>query len=551
MFYMEILIGGGLCLQEIAALFCPLAVESHESSMNWTLATLAACFTAVLWIGLKSRRNYSSSNDFLNASGSISMWAAALAFLAYNCGSIEVVGISAMAAQYGVQALHFYWIGGIPGMIFMGLVVLPIYQRAGARSIPEFLGARFGPAVRFLNACVSMIGTLCFAGVALYTLAQVLYVILGSGFLAGELVCAAVVLLYVLAGGVRGSIFTSVFQLFVMIAGLTPLLFLSVRFDRASWALRADRWHLWKPLPLFSPHAPLDCCGVILGLGFVISFSYWCTDFVMIQRALTAHSIEEARKVPLLAGFCKMLFAFLVVLPGVAAPSLLHGSASFDQTMPSLMVLKFGPVLRGVGTAALVAGLMAWLAGNVSGFSALWVEEIYRRFRPNCSEQHYIRAGQIAVPACLLLAQLTAFAAFWFNDIMEFLQLIVSLFYAPMFAIVLAGVLRRRVGERGAFAGICAGIASAIAVQTARWFGLAHFGSQMTANFYIAIMSFTAAMSVCLILQEASPRGVANDSGNNVVFDSALRLALRPTPSSLFLSAALLLVCLFLNVMWW
>jgi solute:Na+ symporter, SSS family len=513
----------------------------------WGIAIFLLCLGAVLWIGWHSRRRWSSANDYLNASRSISLWAAALAFLAYNCGSIEVLGMSAMAAQYGVQALHFYWIGGIPGLVFFGIVVVPIYMRTGARSLPEYLGTRFGPSVRLLNACIAMIGTVCFAGVALYTIAQVLNVIVGWPFLPSELVCAAVVLAYVLAGGVRASLFTSVFQLLVMIAGLTPLVFFTVHFNAPTWAHRAARWHLWTPLPLVGPHAPLDCLGVLLGLGFVISFSYWCTDFVMIQRALTARTIEDARKVPLLAGFGKMGIAFLVVLPGVAAPALLHGKASFNQTMPALMALEFGPVLLALGTAALLAGLMAWLAGNVSGFAALWAEEIYRtRLRPGRSEQHYIRAGQIAVPICLAAAQLAAFATFRFRDIMEFLQLIVALFYAPVFAAVLAGVASRRTTERGAFAGICAGVAAAMALQASVWAGLVHFGSQMSANFYEAIVSFCAATAVCLLLRDKMRAGKAQPA-----FDAGLRNALRPSPALAWLSATLLALCLILNVLWW
>jgi len=516
----------------------------------WGLVIFPLCLAAVLCIGWSSRRPWSSANDYLNASRSISLWAAALAFLAYNCGSIEVVGMSAMAAQYGAQALHFYWVGGIPGMIFLGLVVLPVYMRSGARSLPEYLGMRFGPKVRLLNACISMAGTVCFAGVALYTLGQVLHVILGWRFQAGALLCAAVVLAYVLAGGVRASIFTSVFQLFVMVAGLAPLLFFTVRFNAASWAHRPDRWHLWRPLPLFSPHASLDRICVLIGLGFVISFSYWCTDFVMIQRALAARTADDARKVPLLAGFGKMGIAFLVVLPGVAAPALLRGTVSFDQTMPALMALEFGPALLALGTAALIAGLMAWLAGNVSGFSALWTEEIYRvRLHPGRSEQHYIRAGQMAVPACLALAQLAAYAAFQFHDIMEFLQLIVALFYAPVFAAVLAGVTSRRTTERGAFAGICAGVAAALALQVACWMRFARFGSQMNANFYEAILSFSVALSACLLMRERACQDAPG--GADVVFDKTLRKALRPSPALAVLSIVLLALCLFLNVLWW
>ncbi len=512
----------------------------------WAVAVLPLCLAAVLWIGWRSRRHWSSANDYLNASRSISTWAAALAFLAYNCGSIEVVGISAMAAQYGVQALHFYWVGGIPGLVFMGLVVLPIYMRTGARSLPEYLGMRFGPSVRLLNAAISLIGTACFSGVALYAAAQVLHLILGWRYQASMLLCAAVVLAYVLAGGVRASIFTSVFQLFVMIAGLAPLLFFAVHLDAADWAQRAARWRLWSPLPAISPHASLDRFGVLVGLGFVISFSYWCTDFVMIQRALAARTVEDARKVPLLAGFGKMGIAFLVVLPGVAAPALLPAGVPFDQTMPALMRLEFGPALLALGTAALVAGLTAWLAGNVSGFCALWVEEIYRvRLRPGRAEQHYIRAGQLAVPVCLLLAEVAAYGAFHFRDMMEFLQLIVALFYAPVFAAVVAGLGSRRTTECGAFVGICAGVAAALALQCCYWTHIAPFGSQMTANFYEAALGFAVAIAVCLLI-----RGERSQHGS-VIFDAALWRELRPSPALFALSVALLAVCLLLNVLWW
>ena len=523
---------------------------SHSRLGLTGLAILLMCL-AVLAIGWRARRRWSSANDYLNASRSIPLWAAALAFLAYNCGSIEVIGMSAMAAQYGVQALHFYWVGGIPGLIFLGLVAVPVYMRTGARSLPEYLGMRFGPRVRLLNACVSIIGTVCFAGVALYTIAQVLEVIAGWGFLRTELTCAVVVMAYVLAGGVRASIFTSVFQLFVMIAGLAPLVFFTVRFDAASWARRAARWHLWKPLPLVSPHASLDCFGVLLGLGFVISFSYWCTDFVMIQRTLAARTIEDARKVPLLAGFGKMGIAFLVVLPGVAAPALLHGNFSFDQSMPALMMLEYGPALLTLGTAALLAGLMAWLAGNVSGFSALWVEEIDRLWlQPGRTERQYIRAGRLAVPVCLVLAQVTAFAAFRFHDIMEFLQLIVALFYAPVFAAVLAGVVSRRTSERGAFAGICAGIAASLALQAAYWRGLVHFGSQMNANFYEAILSFAVAIAACILARNAAHDGAVAE-GCSTLFDADLSRALRPSRALVLMSAALFALCLALNLLWW
>jgi SSS family solute:Na+ symporter len=290
-----------------------------------------------------------------------------------------------------------------------------------------------------------------------------------------------------------------------------------------------------------------------VGLGFVISFSYWCTDFVLIQRALTARTIDAARSVPLLAGFGKMAFALLIVLPGVAAPTLLRGThmASFNETMMTLMSFAFGPALLALGTAALIASLMAGLAGNVSGFSALWTEEIYRcRLRKGCTEQHYIRVGRVAVLACLLLAQLAAYATFCFRDLMEFLQLIVALFYAPVFAGVLAGVFSKRTTENGAFAGVLFGVLSALTLQISSWMGYIHPGSQMTTNFYAAILSFSVALLGCMLYQGQKEERVETELHGFVPEAHDLR-AIRLTPSLGVLSATLLALCLFLNLLWW
>ena len=519
----------------------------------WGLIIFPFYLVVIVLISWVSRRRWQTANDYLNASRSLPTWAAALSLLAYNCGSIEVIGMSAMAAQYGVQALHFYWAGGIPGMIFLGIVVLPVYMRTGARSLPQYLGMRFGTRVRLLNAGISMAGAAGFAGVAIYALAQVLHVLLGWNLPVGALISASLVLVYVLVGGLRATIFTSVFQLFVMIAGLTPLFFLTVHFTAATFAQRPDRWHLWRPLPLVNPNASLDCIGVAFGLGFVISFSYWCTDFVLIQRALTARTVEAARKVPLLAGFGKLAFGPLIVLPGVAAPALLRGThwLSFDESIPALMSLTYGPTLLAVGTSALLASLMAGLAGNVSGFSALWTEEIYRTcLRPDRSEQHYIRTGRIAVVACFVLALLAAYTTLYFRDLMEFLQLIAAMLYAPVFAAVLAGLFSKRITERSALAGILLGVFSAFALQAGTWMKLIHFGSQMTSNFYAAMLSFVVTTLICVFYQgqrNARREGELQEPA----FDKNMLHAVGLTPGLAVLSAILLACCLLLNILWW
>lgn len=515
-------------------------------------AAIAIYLAGLAVISILSRRRAVIANDYLNATHSLPTWAAALSFLSYNCGSIEIIGMSAMASQYGIQALHFYWIGGIPGMVFFALVVLPVYIRSGAHSLPEYLDWRFGPRVRLLNACISMVGTASLAGAALYAIAHVLHVILGCNLLLGALVSAMVVLAYVLLGGIRATIYTSIFQFFVVIAGLFPLLMATFPFRLATFAHRPEAWHLWCSLPMFAPNANLDRLGVVAGLGFVVSFSYWCTDFVVVQRALTARGVEEARKVPILAGFGKLAIAFLIVLPGAAAPMFIHGAhaASHDETMPALLALVYGPTLLGLGVAALLSGLMAGFAGNAAGFAAAWTQEIYRvRIRPGRPEQHYIRMGRWAVVMCFLLAGLAAYLAAQFHDLMEFLQLVVSLFYAPLLAAVLAGMFRKQARERDALSGILLGVMTGITLEVCVRLDAIHFGSQMNANFYIAILSFIVSMLVIFHV------GRRTHQGSDPVVELPLELmtvsALRPTLITGVLSVLLLATCLALNLIWW
>jgi solute:Na+ symporter, SSS family len=497
------------------------------------------------------RRGRGTANDFLNASRSMPTWAASLSFLAYNCGSVEVIGMSAMAAQYGIQAFHFYWIGGIPGMVFMGAVVVPIYMRTGARSLPEFLELRYGPRLRLLNAGLSLFGTAALAGGALYALAHVFHAILGYRILAGSIIATAVVLAYVLMGGIRATIHTSVFQLIIMVAGLLPLMIRTFPVHAGGFSDRPERWHLWRDLPACSSHAVLDRFGIIFGLGFVISFSYWCTDFVIVQRALTARTVESARKVPIIAGFGKLLIAFLIVLPGAAYPVYLPkaGAQDFNEAIPRLMASVYGPTLLGLGVAALLASLMAGIAGNVSGFSAAWTEEIYRTsLRPGRTEQHYIAVGRWATVACFLMAEVAAYLASYFGDLMEFLQMIVSLFYAPLFAIVLGAFLRRRPSERRACVAILIGVAVSASLQALARLGIIPFGSQMTANFYIAFISFATTALICTPGRASRPYthlviGVSPDATQAV--------SLRPSLSLAALCGLLLAACLVANLFWW
>lgn len=517
----------------------------------WSVLPLYLLVT--LFIGWVLRRRYTSASDFLNASRTLPLWVVSAAFLAANCGALELVGLSAAAAQYGAPIFHFYWIGAIPGMVFLSCFMMPVYMRSGVRSLPEFLEKRFDWRVRLFNAWLLLMTVAALSGIALYAIGQVLRTVFEWPFTASVLLGAGVVLVYVALGGVRGTIYNQVIQLFVMIAGLAPLLWLRTTVFHITGA-RGPHQHVWEGLRLFSPRAEFDQFGVVLGLGFVLSFSYWCTDFVQIQRALAARSVNSGRLVPLLAGFGKLGFSLLVVAPALGASAFLgpHFPRSFDQTLPMLMVYSYSPALLVLGMTALLAGLMSALASNVSAFSAIWTEEIYRTaIRRNASDSHYLRVGRIAGAVAIALSLVSSYLAFGFRDLMEYVQLLFSLFAAPFFAVFLLGIFTRRVTSRGAIAGLLSGSVLAAAIHGLRAAGLFYYGSQMNANFHIAAYAFTTSVVAGLVFSRPSER--KSEAQLELLTYRRESRHNFPDRSSMLrwvLAAVLIACCLWLNYLW-
>lgn len=470
---------------------------------------LPAYLIATILIGRACNRRRPKANDFLNASRSLPLWVVVASFLSANCGAVDIIGLSALAAQYGVQAFHFYWIGSIPGMVFLAGVMIPIYMRSEVRSLPEYLEKRFDARMRLINSWLILGMVTTFSGIGLYAMAQALYVVLGWPFFSSTLLAATIVLIYVLLGGLRATIYNEVFQLLVIILSLLPLLLFTTTAFHGSSNLSGSHWRLWASLPAVSHTAILDRFGVIAGLGFVLGFGYWCTDFVMIQRVLTARTIRMGRLVPLLAGFGKLGFSLLLTVPALGAATFLgrRMPASFDQTLPALMAASYGPALLGLGMTGLLASLMAGLAANVSAFSAIWTEEIYRRnIRPGEVEEHYIHIGRVSVVAAVALSLTTSYMPFYFHSLMEYVQMIVSLVGAPFFAVFLIGIFTRRATSRGAAIGLCSGIFLALvhhAMVAVRWLV---YGSLMSANFYVAVYSFLASLGMGLLFSRKTER---------------------------------------------
>jgi SSS family solute:Na+ symporter len=520
------------------------------SGFSAGLTILPVYFAITLLVGWLARRRQSAT-QYLSASRSIPLWIASAAYLAANCGALEIVGLSAMAAQYGVQAFHFYWIGAIPGMIFLAIWMMPVYRRSGVRSVPEYLELRYGPSLRLLNAAVLGLTMLLLGGISLYAMGQTLEVLVGISFPASIAIAAGVVMVYVLIGGIKATIYNEVLQLLVIVAGIAPIGFMARRHTVAS-GTAGMQLHLWTALPLASNAAPLDAIGVVAGLGFVLSFGYWCTDFVQMQRAFTARTESEARQVPLWAGFGKLLFSLMVVLPGLAAgrlvPSLGH-SRRFDQALPELMSLYYGPAMLGLGLTALAASLMSGLAANVSAVAAIWTEDIYRgRLRKHRSDRHYLVMGRATIVLATVVCCFASYIDFFFNNLMEHVQLIFSIFGAPFWAIFLMGMSSRRITERGALAAFCGGSSAALLHLIAFARGWIHYGSVMNANFHAALYAFGIAIVLGSVVSAIWPDRDREGSGI-LVFE--WKLGNRPGSRMIWaLSALLLGCCVALNWLW-
>jgi solute:Na+ symporter, SSS family len=516
------------------------------------IVILPLFLTVTLILGWLSRRKASSSNDFLNASRSLPLGIVTLAFIAANCGALEIIGLSAVAGQYGVQAFQFYWIGAIPAMLFLGLVMLPVYINSGIRSVPEYLEKRYDARVRFVNAVLILTMDTALAGIGLYAMSQVLHVLFGWNFLWGTLLAAGIVLTYVVLGGVRATMYNEVFQLIIIVAGLLPLLWRVHHLLPTLKQTALQQPHLWIGLPFHARGAMLDQVGVIFGLGFVLSFSYWCTDFVLMQRALAARTLESARMVPVLAGFGKLGFSLLIVIPALAAAAILGRSmpAAFDQTLPALMIHLYGPTTLALGITALLASLLCGLAGHVSACSAVWTQEIYRtNLRPGEQEQHYLKVGRISILIAILLSIFTSYLAFYFNNLMEYIQLIFSFFNAPFFAIFLLGITTRRATANGALRGLLSGVSVACLHHLLVAGGLLHYGSLMNANFRVAIYAFVTTMIVTLL--GSNPGELkSNFEQDGLIYHKGASTITSPTVLWWALSGILLSACLMLNYLW-
>ena len=494
-------------------------------------------FIFVIAVGFIIKSRIKSSNDFLNSNRSIPLWITSLAFISANLGAQEVLGMVASGAKYGIMTVHFYWVGAIFAMIFLGVFMMPFYYGSKARSVPEYLSMRFDEKTRGLNALTFAAMTIFSSGISLYALAKLLEVILHWNFDVCIWVAAGVVMVYTFMGGLTSAVYNEVLQFFLIVIGLSPLVIVSLH-DAGGWAsiranLQPELTHAWKYMGnAESNPMGINFISMLFGLGFVMSFGYWCTDFLVIQRAMIAKNMSAAQRTPILAAIPKMFMPLIVVLPGVVAITLMQpalqskgysipldakGALDYTMTLPSLIAHYYPSGLLGVGITALIASFMSGMAGNVTAFNSVFTYDIYQSyFVKNKSDKHYLYVGKMITLIGILLSIMTAYIAKGYNNINDFLQLVFSFVNGPLFATFLLGMFWKRTTGHGAFWGLMAGTLAAtithgltIAEGKGGWISpMFEIKSGMGQAFVVAAFSwltnFTATILISLVTKPKS-----------------------------------------------
>ncbi|HEY3838331.1 MAG TPA: sodium:solute symporter family protein [Bryobacteraceae bacterium] len=465
--------------------FCLLLQSSKLISLGgWDIALITIYFVAVLAIGFYLKGHTETGEDFFLAGREMTAWIAGLSFLSANLGSLELMGWAAAAYQYGILATHWYWIGAIPAMLFLGLVMMPFYYISKTHSVPGYLKLRFGESSRLLSAVSFAFMTVLMSGINMYSMALVMRVVLGWDIHFSIWVSSLTVAVYVALGGLRSAIFNEVLQ-FVLIwlgALLIPIMGLieaggwsGVQQKIAANLGSGSYTHLWSTLGSFSDNPMgIHWTGIVLGLGFVISFGYWTTDFLVVQRVLAAKDIRAAKMAPVIASAFKMCVPFIVILPGLLGLALLPmkltgedvmpaGGHSYNEVLPLMLARYCGPGLLGLGITALIAGFMSGMAGNVSAFATVWTYDIYRSvIKKDETDRHYVNMGRWCTIVGVLVSIGTAYMVMQFKSIMDYVQALFSFFIAPLFGTVLLGMLWKRATPQGGFWGLLAGTLSSI-----------------------------------------------------------------------------------------
>ena len=519
-------------------------------SLTWIdYLIMIVYFVFVLGIGWALKKHMKDATAFLEAGRSLPAWVTGLAFISANLGALEVIGMAASGAKYGMATVHFYWIGAIPAMIFLAIFMMPFYYGSKARSVPEYLKLRFDEKTRGFNAFSFAIMTIMASGASMHALALLANKLLGWDYNASLWGGAIIVLVYTYLGGLSSAIYNEVLQFFLIVIGFLPLVIIGM-VDVGGWAgltskIDVEMAHSWKYIS--SSHAMGNWMGIVFGLGFVLSFGYWCTNFLVVQRAMAAGSMDAARKTPLIGAFPKMFIPFLVIVPGMIVLALIKinpdfvkqladpvtGATDYNNVIPALLRTYLPTGVLGLGLTALMASFMSGMAGNVTAFNTVWTYDIYQSYIiKNKSDKHYLRVGQITTIVGVVASIITAYIAKQFDNLMDFLQLIFAFINAPLFATFLLGMFTRRTTGHGAFWGLLSGTVAAAITHgltlpagatpglKGSWLGTTvhHFPSEMAQNFWIAIVAFGVAFVITYLLSMITKRTKTDNDLKGLVY---------------------------------
>ena len=478
---------------------------------------LAIYFVAVLGIGFAAKRYIKTSLDYFLSGRSLPAWITGLAFISANLGALEILGMAANGAQFGVYTVHYYWVGAVPAMVFLGIVMMPFYYGSKVRSVPEYLRLRFNRPTHFFNAMTFALATVLIAGVNLYALALVLNLMLGWPIFVGIVVAAAVVLVYITLGGLSSAIYNEVLQFFVILAALIPLTLIGLH-DVGGWdglkeavaKVNDDNlFNSWKGTGVGNVDNPLGASWVpiVFGLGFVLSFGYWTTNFAEVQRALSAKSLNAARRTPLIGAYPKIFIPAVTIIPGLVALATipnLGGKAEelqYNNAIPLLMNEYLPNGMLGIALAGLLAAFMAGVAANVSAFNTVVTYDLWEPYvKSGESDEYYLRFGRIATVTGIVVGIGTALIASGYDNIMDYIQTLFSFFNAPLFATFIIGMYWKRMTPWAGLWGLVAGTAGAAATYYLNKGGVIDLGSDQASAFWGACVAFGADAIVSVVV---------------------------------------------------
>ncbi|WP_420118412.1 sodium:solute symporter family protein [Micromonospora sp.] len=477
---------------------------------------LALYFVTVLGVGFAARRAIRTSVDFFLSGRSLPAWVTGLAFVSANLGALEIIGMAANGAQYGIMTVHYYWIGAVPAMIFLGIVMMPFYYGSRVRSVPEYLRLRFNRPTHLLNAISFAVAQVLIAGVNLYALALIMQALLGWPLWLAIVVGAAIVLAYITVGGLSGAIYNEVLQFFVIIAGLVPITVIGL-VKVGGWSGLMDSvrdtklgeagLHAWEGTGSTANPLGAHWLGIVFGLGFVLSFGYWTTNFAEVQRALSAKNMSAARRTPIIAAYPKLVIPAVTVIPGLIALVTVKGLGAesgdlvYNNAIPLLMRDLLPNGVLGIAVTGLVASFMAGMAANVSGFNTVFTYDIWQAYvRKERSDEYYIRIGRIATVGGVVVGIGTAFIAAGFSNIMNYIQALFSLFNAPLFATFIIGMFWKRMSALAGFWSLLAGTLAALATYLLYKAGVVRFNSDLEESFWGAGIAFVTVAVVAAVV---------------------------------------------------